>query len=50
MSITLQITNNYQLHCSYLTWNFDYFAAQGIDGPKPIPLFGNLLSMRKVNI
>jgi len=30
---------------SYLVANFDYFKDQGIVGPRPWPIFGNLLSL-----
>ena len=34
----------------YLTRNFNYWSKQGINGPKPLPLFGNFLDRAKNNI
>ncbi|KAK4025607.1 hypothetical protein OUZ56_014666 [Daphnia magna] len=34
----------------YVTSSFDYFSQQGIPGPKPIPIFGNMWGIWKVNI
>lgn len=29
----------------YLTWTFDFWKSRGIPGPKPIPMFGNVLAV-----
>ncbi|XP_057367195.1 cytochrome P450 3A2-like isoform X1 [Daphnia carinata] len=34
----------------YVTSTFNYFSAQGIPGPKPIPIFGNMWQVWKANL